>query len=378
MKSVKKAVIRCLTVFVVSCGIFVHLPQLQAQEIEPEVRIKIQQNVNGKITEIDTVISGNSAHVNDLMRDFHLHLQMPELQPSNPAGTDKPSHGSLADKSHKRSMRQDNNADGNAELYENSGEASLGIVVDAKEAKDDDEGVKVSSVIAGSAAEKAGLKPGDLIMNIDGKELYASEDLVREIKARQPGDAITITYIRNGKRNDTKAVLQEPDFEDFLKGQSWMGDFFNPDVWNNNQQFKDWTDELDRFRKQMEEHMQEWNRQNENLDNHWNDFDAPLMPPAAKPDNKQPEPELQPEKMSLAVDATQKTFDLSFTLSESGSATVRIMNAQGSILFEDNTARFPGTYRKTIKPETAGAFAGTYFLQIVQNGKMYNKKITVY
>jgi len=378
MKSVQQAVAPWLTAILAGYVLFGSLAQLHAQEAEQEVRIKIQRNINGSVTEIDTVVKGGNANINDLMRNFNLQLQMPGLQPTEPSGSDKQPRSGLADKSHKRFWRQDNNADGNPELNESSSEASLGIVTEAKEANDDEEGVKVNSVIAGSAAEKAGLKPGDLIMKIDGTELYASEDLVREIKAHQPGDAVTITYIRNGKRNETQAILQEPDFEDFLQGQSWMGDFFNPEIWSNDPQFNDWADELDRFRKQMEEHLQEWNRQNEQPDNHWNDFDAPLAPPGENLSNNPSEPELQPEKMSLAVDASQQQFDLSFTLSERGNATVRIMNAQGNILFEDNASGFPGTYRKTIKPNTTGSLAGTYFLQIVQNGKMYNKKITVY
>jgi hypothetical protein len=214
-------------------------------------------------------------------------------------------------------------------------------------------------------------------MSINGKELFASEDLVNEVGKYKPGDEIVLIYIRNGKRTETKAILQEPQFDKFLQQQQWMGDFFNPDTWGSDPGFENWADDLYRFRRQMEEQMNRWNRQNEGLNDQWNDFDDPfkLSEPNHTPANSA-ETTLQPEKMSIAVDATQKTFNIRFSLSESGGAVIRILDAQGSILFEDKPARFPGAYQKEVKLKNS-PFAGTYFLQIVQNGNMYNKKITV-
>lgn len=380
MKSVISVVF--LPVILPACCFLLCFAPTYAQHTEPEVRIKIQQNINGQVTEIDTVLRGGNADVNDLMRNFNLNLQMPGLQneiPDDPDGflPDNQS-GGLADKSHQRTRKQYDSQNESQQLNQSSNEASLGIVVDANEANDDDEGVKIARVIDGSAAQKAGLQPGDLIMSIDGKELYASEDLVNEVKSRKAGDEVTITYIRNGKRTQTKAVLQQPDFEDFLQQQG-LDDFFNPDIWNNDQNFNAWTDELDRFRRLMEEQMQRWGTQDNELNDHWNDFDAPFNapPPQDHYEETKPETELQPEKLSLAADATQKTFNLSFSLAQSGSATVRILDAMGNIMFEDKPSRFPGSYQKSVTLKTQ-SFAGTYFLQIVQNGKMYHKKITVY
>ena len=45
-------------------------------------------------------------------------------------------------------------------------------------------GVLVTSVDSGSAAEKAGLKAGDVITTIDGKMIRTPNDFSREMRAR--------------------------------------------------------------------------------------------------------------------------------------------------------------------------------------------------
>ena len=48
-------------------------------------------------------------------------------------------------------------------------------------------GVTVSNVVSGSPAEQAGLKIGDTITAVDGKELKTGDDLVGDIASRKPG-----------------------------------------------------------------------------------------------------------------------------------------------------------------------------------------------
>ncbi len=73
----------------------------------------------------------------------------------------------------------------------------------------DKKGAGISEVAGGSAAEKSGLKKGDIITKIDGREITSSADLVDEIGSHQPGDSISITYERKGKSYTTRAILDQ-------------------------------------------------------------------------------------------------------------------------------------------------------------------------
>ena len=61
------------------------------------------------------------------------------------------------------------------------------------------QGVFVCSVEEGSAAEKAGLRMGDVITKIDDKTITSYEDLVAAKKSYSAGDTATFTIYREGK-----------------------------------------------------------------------------------------------------------------------------------------------------------------------------------
>ena len=70
-------------------------------------------------------------------------------------------------------------------------------------------GVYVKTLDDFSAAEKAGVRVGDVIVKVDGKEIESVDDL-NEIKNKKSiGDKITLTLWRDGKTRDVEATLQE-------------------------------------------------------------------------------------------------------------------------------------------------------------------------
>lgn len=69
-------------------------------------------------------------------------------------------------------------------------------------------GLKITEVSNESAADAAGLKEGDIITKVDGKEMKESEQLVEAIRSHKPGDEVTIDYLRDGKKQTTKATLK--------------------------------------------------------------------------------------------------------------------------------------------------------------------------
>jgi S1-C subfamily serine protease len=64
------------------------------------------------------------------------------------------------------------------------------------------EGAYVANVNAGSAAEKAGIKEGDVIVNVNGVKVKSVSELQEQIGRYRPGDKISITVIR--KNNELK------------------------------------------------------------------------------------------------------------------------------------------------------------------------------
>ncbi len=60
-------------------------------------------------------------------------------------------------------------------------------------------GVIIRGVQPGLPADKAGLKPGDIITSINGRPVKDGDDLVNDISARKPGSTVQLGYIRDGK-----------------------------------------------------------------------------------------------------------------------------------------------------------------------------------
>jgi serine protease Do len=72
-------------------------------------------------------------------------------------------------------------------------------------------GAFVGSVQNGSAADKAGIKPGDVIVRFNGKEIASSSELPPLVGAMSPGSRASVTLLRDGKQRDVVVALTELD-----------------------------------------------------------------------------------------------------------------------------------------------------------------------
>ena len=72
-------------------------------------------------------------------------------------------------------------------------------------------GVLVQEVQPGGPADKAGLKPGDIITSIDGRPIKDGDDLVNEIASRRPGSTIRLGFLRDGKLDDATVTIGDRD-----------------------------------------------------------------------------------------------------------------------------------------------------------------------
>ena len=87
--------------------------------------------------------------------------------------------------------------------------ARIGITV-AKAVADDNVtqiGAEVREVQSGSAGDKAGLKVDDIITAVDNHPIATNDALIATIRGYQPGQTVTITYLRDDKKRTTKVTL---------------------------------------------------------------------------------------------------------------------------------------------------------------------------
>lgn len=105
------------------------------------------------------------------------------------------------------------------QILENGGDierANLGLgVLDIGELMSNDQevdheyGVFVDEVFNGSSAQFAGVLPGDIIVNVNGTEIYGYDDLKEELKLIQVGDTVRLKVFRDGKRETIPVKIRK-------------------------------------------------------------------------------------------------------------------------------------------------------------------------
>jgi hypothetical protein len=86
-----------------------------------------------------------------------------------------------------------------------SGGAVLGITMDPQYPQ----AAVVREVTPGAPAERAGLRPGDMITSIDQKVVQSPDDVVTLIAAMQPGSQVAIQFVRPILRSEVQAAAPE-------------------------------------------------------------------------------------------------------------------------------------------------------------------------
>jgi serine protease Do len=80
--------------------------------------------------------------------------------------------------------------------------AFLGVTTEEHE-----KGARIESVSDESAAEKAGLKKGDIITKVGDKTIDKPEDLTKAVRSHKPEEKVSITYLRDGKEQKSTVTL---------------------------------------------------------------------------------------------------------------------------------------------------------------------------
>jgi hypothetical protein len=74
-------------------------------------------------------------------------------------------------------------------------------------APSESDGLRLSQVVAGTGAEKAGLRAGDVLFRFGDRPLNSFDDLLAALKERRPGDEVRLRYLRDGLDHETTATL---------------------------------------------------------------------------------------------------------------------------------------------------------------------------
>lgn len=72
-------------------------------------------------------------------------------------------------------------------------------------------GAGIGDVTPGSAAEKAGLQPGDVVVQVDEHLVTDASSLVATIRGHRPGDTVTLTVVRGDERLEVEATLDSDE-----------------------------------------------------------------------------------------------------------------------------------------------------------------------
>ena len=70
-------------------------------------------------------------------------------------------------------------------------------------------GVIVGTVTPNRGAARAGIKPGDILVSIDGRQIKDGDDLVNDISARAVGSTVAIGYLRDGKKGVANVTISD-------------------------------------------------------------------------------------------------------------------------------------------------------------------------
>ena len=90
---------------------------------------------------------------------------------------------------------------------EYKGAPSLGIMVQTVKTISGGTAVMVVEVEKGRAADRAGLQPYDVILAVDGQDIFSVEELLEIRWQKHIGDAMTLTIYRSGETFDAKLTM---------------------------------------------------------------------------------------------------------------------------------------------------------------------------
>ncbi|HXH18213.1 MAG TPA: PDZ domain-containing protein [Chitinophagales bacterium] len=256
----------------------------------------------------------------------------------------------------------------------------LGVVPDESE---DENGVRIGEVIEKSTAQEIGLKKGDVIAAINGKPVKNFDELREVIGSMKPGDEVKVNFVREGQAAEATGILKSRAAREYSY-YKWDGKMPHCERWHDFNPMRDDEEEMSKeeLTRKLEQLEQEIQKLKEQL--------KELAHPEGKQNN--PEEKTNETKLTITIEDVPKNnlavnnlffspnpnsgkFHLSFELPEKGKTTVKIFDVSNKEIYTEPLGKFSGKYDKQI--DISENARGIYFLQIVQDNKVLNKKIII-
>lgn len=278
---------------------------------------------------------------------------------------------------------------------------------------DQDKGVLIGSVTAGSTAETMGIQSGDFILSINKTEVNTFEDLSYIIRNLKKGDQVKVEINRDGEKMKMKGELGGRSLINRFNGMDMFQGFPGEDSFNGMPGEREFFfrydgDEnsipLEGLEQQLEEMMRELETMGEDFDTEQFELQLQEMLTPLLEDMEMTTTEeinlsitvesISEEDMEAVNDAaaiklsmdddlemqfisffpnpTSGEFNLKFDLASDEAYKVLVYNQLGKTVFEDirNTS---GEYNGSI--DLSKLATGPYYLIISQGDSIYNRKI---
>lgn len=197
-------------------------------------------------------------------------------------------------------------------------------------------GVLVTEVFEGGGAEKAGMKPGDLITKIGRKKVYNVENVVDLLSSYEEGDKVKVRFMRNGDNMKKKITLNKWQPKKPKKPHIKMEDV--------NVHMKPRKQKINKIIVKKEKGSN----------------DVIISNPPA------PKPNVDLFQLEMNYNGSREAMILEFSAAPKPT-TVRVIGNNGSVIHEEVIQDFDGTYLKEIPLPQDLKSGGR--LEIEQDGK---------
>lgn len=166
--------------------------QTQPKRDDGNIRLTVRKSAQGEVTYLeDQRYLRSEDEVNEILAEYGVDSQVEELAPGEEV--------EIVLRRRKPATAAAGNEDAQA------ARPMLGVLYSVEAVTLG----RVDRVFAGTGAEKAGMRVGDVITAIDGETIRSGDQIRDIIASHQPGETVRLTYTRNGQKRETIATLGE-------------------------------------------------------------------------------------------------------------------------------------------------------------------------